>query len=75
MKFSTLDLDSFQLSQSGFDTGGRQIEVKVIPATGLPFGKKSKMFGSKSLNGAGGGILITNSIKASILKHYNQNFY
>lgn len=43
-----------KLSQSGFDTGGRQIEVKVITATGLPFGKKSKIFGSKSLNGAGG---------------------
>merc|ERR1711963_953102 len=43
-----------KLSQSGFDTGGRQIEVKVITATGLPFGKKSKMFGAKSLNGANG---------------------
>merc|ERR1711963_627474 len=43
-----------KLSQSGFDTGGRQIEVKVITATGLPFGKKSKILGSKSLNGAGG---------------------
>ena len=56
----------FQLSQSGFDTGGRQIEVKVITATGLPFGKKSKIFGSKSLNGAGGG-----NIKYTILSILN----
>ena len=45
----------FQLSKSGFDTGGRQIEVKVISATGLPFSGRSKLMGGKA---GGGGILI-----------------
>ena len=46
----------FQLSKSGFDTGGRQIEVKVISATGLPFSGRSKLMGGKA--GGGGSVIF-----------------